>query len=164
MQFLPKRLKFEKKVLSLITFIENQKKLMTKLNELHILIAEDDLDDSEIIERSFSRHSAFSKISLVKNGKELLDFLNNEPEKPDVILTDINMPIINGIEALMKIANDEELKKIPSFAYSTSISKVYVSKCIQYGVRSFLAKPFVLEEFDEIPHKIYTIISESAIQ
>lgn len=134
------------------------------MNELSILIAEDDEDDREIIERSFYRHAAFSKIHLVKNGKELLDFLNNESEKPDVILTDINMPIINGIEALMKISNDDVLKKIPSFAYSSSVSKLYVSKCIQYGVRSFLVKPSVLEEFDEIPRKIYTIITGNSIQ
>lgn len=131
---------------------------MTQLQNLHIIIAEDDIDDGEIIEQSFAKHPAFLKISLVKNGKELLEFLKNGLEKPDVILTDINMPIINGLEALAEISNDIELSKITAFAYSTSINPIYESKCMQYGVKAFLIKPFVLEEFDEIPHKILDVI------
>lgn len=131
---------------------------MTPLQNLHIIIAEDDIDDGDIIGHSFAKHPSFVKISLVKNGKELLEFLKKEQKKPDVILTDINMPIINGLEALMEISNDIELNKIITFAYSTSINPIYESKCLQYGVKAFLIKPFVLEEFDEIPHKIMEVI------
>lgn len=132
---------------------------MAQLQNLHIIIAEDDIDDSEIIEQSFSKHPSFIKISLVKNGKELLEFLKTNSQKPDVILTDINMPIINGIEALAEISSDSELNKITAFAYSTSINPIYESKCLQYGVKAFLIKPFVLEEFDQIPHKIINTIN-----
>ena len=131
---------------------------MTQLQNLHIIIAEDDIDDGEIIEQSFSKHPAFLKISLVKNGKELLEFLKSGHDMPDVILTDINMPIINGIEALMEISSDSQLSKITAFAYSTSINPIYESKCMQYGVKAFLIKPFALEEFDRIPHKIIEVI------
>ena len=132
---------------------------MTQVKNLHIIIAEDDIDDGEIIEQSFAKHPSFLKISLVKNGKELLEFLKNGHDKPDVILTDINMPIINGLEALMEISNDTELSKITTFAYSTSINPIYESKCMQYGVKAFLVKPFILEEFDDIPHKIMEVIN-----
>lgn len=131
---------------------------MAQLENLHIIIAEDDIDDGEIIEQSFLKHPSFSKISLVKNGKELLEFLKSTHQKPDVILTDINMPIINGIEALAEISINAELNKITAFAYSTSINPTYESKCLKYGVKAFLVKPFVLEEFDEIPNKIITVI------
>jgi len=131
---------------------------MAQLQNLHIIIAEDDIDDGEIIEQSFLKHPSFDKISIVKNGKELLEFLKTANHKPDVILTDINMPIINGLEALAEISNDAELSKITAFAYSTSINPIYESKCLQYGVKAFLIKPFVLEEFDEIPHKIINVI------
>ncbi|MDR6967981.1 CheY-like chemotaxis protein [Flavobacterium arsenatis] len=132
---------------------------MALLENLHIIIAEDDIDDGEIIEQSFLKHPSFNKISIVKNGKELLEFLKTANHKPDVILTDINMPIINGIEALAEISNDLELNHITTFAYSTSINPIYESKCLQYGVKGFLIKPFVLEEFDEIPHKIINTIN-----
>lgn len=131
---------------------------MIRTNNLHIVIAEDDSDDTEIIHDAFSRHSSFTKISLVKNGKDLLDFLKNIEEKPDIILTDINMPIINGIEALKEISKDEEISKIISFAYSTSINLLYQKKCLQYGAKAFFIKPAVIDEFEKIPHKIIEIV------
>ena len=76
---------------------------MIKLRNLHI-IAEDDFDDSEAICESFQKHPLFSKVQIVKNGKELLDYLKNDTNsKPDLILTDLNMPIINGLEVLKEI-------------------------------------------------------------
>lgn len=128
---------------------------MTRTTNLHILIAEDDNDDCEIILNCFTQHPTFSKITLVRNGKELLDFLKIENEKPDVILTDINMPIVNGLEALSEIYSNAELRKIPAFAYSTSINPLYKKKCLQYGVKEFIIKPFIIEEFDKIPKIIH---------
>ena len=71
---------------------------------LHIIIAEDDEDDADVISEIFNNNPSFAKVSLVANGEELLHFLKNAAnENPDVILTDINMPILNGIEALQEI-------------------------------------------------------------
>jgi len=134
---------------------------MTKLRQLHILIAEDDFDDGEIIESSFEKHAAFEKVSLVKNGQELLDFLKtNVNEKPDVILTDINMPILSGIDALKEICSDDELQHIPAFVYSTAINPIYEAKCMELGTKGFLIKPYSLAEYDEIPNKILEILNE----
>ncbi|MFY0482373.1 response regulator [Flavobacterium sp. PLA-1-15] len=132
---------------------------MIRTNNLHIVIAEDDTDDTEIILESFSRHSSFTKISLVKNGKELIDFLNSDEEKPDVILTDINMPVVNGIEALKEISRNSEMSQIISFAYSTSINILYQKKCLQYGAKAFIIKPGVIGEFERIPYKIMEVIN-----
>ncbi len=132
---------------------------MTRSSNLHIIIAEDDMDDYEIIEKSFFKHPGFTKISLVKNGKELLEFLRNEQVKPDVILTDINMPIVNGMEALSEISKDNKLNKISVFAYSTSINPIYRAKCLRFGIKDFIIKPSVVEEFDDIPHRIFDVIN-----
>ena len=129
-----------------------------KQQELHILIAEDDIDDGEIIEASFARHPSFSSVDIVKNGKELLNFLKNSSKIPDIILTDINMPILNGIEALTEIQDDSNLKKIPAFVYSTAINPTYEAKCKELGTKGFLIKPFLLEEFYEIPNRILYIL------
>jgi len=134
---------------------------MTKLRQLHILIAEDDFDDGEIIEASFEKHTAFEKVSLVKNGQELLDFLKkNSSEKPDVILTDINMPILSGIDALKEICGDGDLQHIPAFVYSTAINPIYEARCMELGTKGFLIKPYSLAEYDEIPDKILEILNE----
>ena len=132
---------------------------MTEPRNLHILIAEDDFDDGEIIEASFDKHHAFAKVTLVKNGLELLEFLQkSHAEKPDMILTDINMPILSGIDALKQIADDENLKSIPAFVYSTAINPIYEAKCMELGTKGFLIKPYSLAEYDEIPNKILEIL------
>ena len=125
-----------------------------KHDNLHILIAEDDTDDCEIIQESFARHPLFLNVNIVKNGKELLDFLNNSKNVPDIILTDINMPVLNGIEALEAIHEDSNLRNIPAFVYSTAINPSYEAKCKDLGPKGFLIKPFRLEEFYEIPNRI----------
>lgn len=135
---------------------------MKKLRNLHILIAEDDSDDCEVITESFEKHPLFSKVEIVKNGKELLDYLKNENNpKPDLILTDLNMPVINGLELLKELCNDADLKQITTFAYSTSSSAIYKAKCIDLGAKAFLTKPTEISEFDEIPQKIIQVLLQN---
>jgi CheY-like chemotaxis protein len=134
---------------------------MTKLNNLHIIIAEDDEDDADVISEIFNKNPDFDKVSLVSNGEELLNYLKNTSNKtPDVILTDINMPIIDGIEALQQILNTETLKSIPCFIYSTSINPAYKEKCDLLGIKGYLIKPYSIEGFEEIPKQIIKIIEQ----
>ncbi|WP_281632349.1 response regulator [Flavobacterium luteolum] len=132
---------------------------MPEKYNLHIVIAEDDMDDADVITETFTNNPNFSKVSLVANGEELLNYLKNgSNENPDVILTDINMPIIDGIEALQEILSNDELKKIPCFVYSTSINPSYKEKCDDMGVKAYLIKPYSFEAFAEIPKTILSII------
>lgn len=134
---------------------------MPQLNNLHIIIAEDDLDDADIISESFNKNPVFHTVNLVSNGEELLNYLKDTSNRtPDVILTDINMPILDGIEALNQILNDSDLKTIPCFVYSTSINPVYKEKCDSLGVKAYLIKPYSIEDFDEIPKNIIDIIEK----
>jgi len=134
---------------------------MTELNDLYVLIAEDDFDDAEIVQQSFIKNHGFSKVDIVQNGKELLAFLRDTGNaNPDIILTDINMPIMSGIEALKEISEDIQLRLIPSFVYSTTINPIYQQKCKELGIRGFLIKPYSIEEFDRIPDEIISILSE----
>ncbi|MFG4004051.1 response regulator [Flavobacterium aquidurense] len=132
---------------------------MQNLHNLHILIAEDDSDDADIISDAFTKNTNFEKVNLVANGEELLNYLKNSSNKiPDVILTDINMPIVDGIEALQEILNTTELKNIPCFVYSTSINPAYKEKCDLLGIKAYLIKPYSIEGFDEIPKSILSMI------
>lgn len=134
---------------------------MPEKSNLHIIIAEDDIDDADVITETFTNNPSFSKVSLVANGEELLNYLKNTAtENPDVILTDINMPIVDGIEALQEILNTTELKDIPCFVYSTSINPSYKEKCDDLGVKAYLIKPYSFEAFAEIPKTILSIIGE----
>ncbi|KAF2326481.1 response regulator [Flavobacterium ginsenosidimutans] len=132
---------------------------MPEKYNLHIVIAEDDMDDADVITETFNNNPNFSKVSLVANGEELLNYLKSDQnENPDVILTDINMPIIDGIEALQEILSNDELKNIPCFVYSTSINPSYKEKCDDMGVKAYLIKPYSFEAFAEIPKTILSII------
>lgn len=132
---------------------------MAEKFNLHIIIAEDDNDDADVIVETFSQNPNFGKVILVPNGEELLNYLKDAAnENPDVILTDINMPIVDGIEALQEILNTNELKNIPCFVYSTSINPSYKEKCDILGVKAYLIKPYSFEAFAEIPKKILSII------
>jgi CheY-like chemotaxis protein len=134
---------------------------MRGLNNLSIIIAEDDVDDGEIIHRSFTRHPSFSKVHWVKNGKELMDLLHTPGfELPDVILTDINMPILNGLEVMERVFNDPHLCSIPVFAYSSTMNPLYESRCKALGCKAFLVKPFSLLEFDEIPYQLVYLLNK----
>ena len=131
------------------------------LNKLHILIAEDDEDDAETIKQAFEKHSHFYKVDVVKDGKELLNFLNeNHSQLPHVILTDLNMPLKNGYEALMDISKDKMINSIPVFVYSTTVNPIYVLQCKELGAKDFLIKPFNLSHFDLIPDKILSVLME----
>lgn len=127
--------------------------------QLHILIAEDDTDDAETILYSFEKHPAFKKVDVVSNGQELLNYLKSAHNTiPDIILTDINMPIVNGIEALTEIKANEKLSKIPAFVYSTAINPIYEAQAAALGTKGFLIKPFSLREFEEIPNHIIEVL------
>lgn len=132
---------------------------MPQKNNLHIIIAEDDNDDADVICETFTKNPNFDKVTLVNNGEELLNYLKDSSNgNPDVILTDINMPILDGIEALQQILNNNDLKNIPCFVYSTSINPSYKEKCDVLGVKAYLIKPYSFEAFAEIPKTILSII------
>ncbi len=133
-------------------------------NSLHIVIAEDNPDDARIISESFKKHKAFSHISIVRNGEELVSFFNdNRSNLPDVILTDISMPLKNGLEALEEIFDDETFCKIPAFMYSSSLNHPYDERGKELGVIGYLIKPFSLLAFDEIPYQVIHALKQRRI-
>ena len=68
------------------------------------------------------------------------------------------MPIMNGIEAIQKIAETNSLKNIPCFVYSTGLNPIYKQKCDLLGVKACLIKPYSISEFEEIPNDIIKIL------
>jgi CheY-like chemotaxis protein len=125
------------------------------LKNIYIVIAEDDLDDGEFICESFVNHPSIKKVKWVKNGKELINLLSNDTgKKPDIILSDINMPLVNGIEALEEISKNSQLSSIPFFVYSSTLNPIYEKKCKSLGASGYLVKPFNFTDFKKIPSQI----------
>jgi len=129
------------------------------MKNLHILIAEDDPDDGEIMLEIFSQHGSYTQINLVKNGLELLQYLSQGTEMPDVILTDINMPIMSGIEALEKLHESDNLSSIPTIVYSSTLNPAYQIKCMNLGTKGFLVKPLQMTDYKKSPVTILEILA-----
>lgn len=123
-----------------------------KVNKTHILLVEDNEGDIILTIDAFEESKIDSKISVARNGQEALDFLYKKGsftnvEKPDLILLDINMPIFNGHEVLIKIKEDPILKKIPVIMLTTSSNQQDIDKAYENHANSYITKPVEIQDF-----------------
>jgi CheY-like chemotaxis protein len=122
------------------------------LHPVHILLVEDNEGDILLTLEAFEESKIKSKISVVRNGQEALDFLYKragyeQESKPDLILLDINIPILNGHEVLKIVKHDPELKKIPVIMLTTSSSTKDINLSYENYANSYVIKPIEMEEF-----------------
>ena len=114
---------------------------------INILLVEDDQLDAMDIKRSLDKLNILYRMIVSRNGEEALQVLKNEHENsfeklPDVILIDINMPRMNGLELLSVIRNTEEWKDLKCFMITTSDERVDKDKAGELGVSGYIVKPF----------------------
>jgi len=116
---------------------------------VHILIADDDVDDCLLIKDAFESSKIGNSINFVHDGEQLVRYLRrmqpygdsvNHP-MPGLILLDLNMPLKDGREALAEIKADEKLRSIPIIILTTSSSEEDVANSYADGVNSFITKP-----------------------
>lgn len=114
-----------------------------------ILMADDDDDDRLLVQEAFTEAKLSNELLFVKDGQELLDYLNGKNEiafnrlvpYPSLILLDLNMPRKDGREALREIKADSRLRSIPIVVLTTSSAEEDVNYCYELGVASFITKP-----------------------
>jgi len=122
------------------------------MNLVHVLLVEDNDGDIVLTLEAFEESKIKTNISVVKNGKEALDFLNfrgkhQDVERPDLILLDLNIPIISGMEVLKEIKQDVKLKTIPVIVLTTSSNPKEVKLAYELYTNSFVTKPLDMDEF-----------------
>lgn len=128
-----------------------------------LLLVEDDRVDVMTIKRAFKEIHVVNPITHVENGEEALAHLREAGnEKPCLILLDLNMPVMNGIEFLEVIKQDEELKRIPVIVLTTSEEQQDKLNSFNLGVAGYMAKPVDYRQFVEVMRSIdmYWTISE----
>jgi len=121
--------------------------------KLKILLVEDDRIEILKFKRSISNIVDDYDLSLSNNGKEA--FFEIDKEIPDLIILDLNMPDINGIEFLTILKNDDELKHIPVIILTTSNNDRDISKCYRLGIAGYVLKPL---KYDDYEGKIKSIL------
>ena len=122
-----------------------------------ILIAEDDDGHAALIERNLQRSGGSRKYVRLKDGQEALDFLFQRGQGeiraqncPYILLLDINLPKISGLEVLKQIKSDTELRKIPVTVLSTTDDPEEVEQCHELGCSYYITKPTEPEVFMEV--------------
>jgi len=115
-----------------------------------ILIAEDNLADLELIKSAFQEIDLHAEITIVKDGQELLDFFKGEIDNLGLVLLDLNLPKIDGMEILKQFYTDDLLKKIPIVVFTSSNDFDKIITCYEHGANACIKKPEDIAEFSRI--------------
>lgn len=134
-----------------------------KITNKPILLVEDDQVDVMTVKRALKEIHVTNPIVNLENGEEALNYLRDPHSvKPCIILLDLNMPIMNGIEFLQVAKQDAQLKRIPVVVLTTSEEQQDKVNSFDLGVAGYMAKPVDYRQFVEIMRSIdaYWTISE----
>ncbi|MGR9087758.1 MAG: response regulator [Gammaproteobacteria bacterium] len=131
-----------------------------------ILLVEDDQVDAMTVRRALKELHVINRIEHKENGEEAIDYLRDKANKrPCLILLDLNMPVMNGIEFLQVIKSDPDLKCLPVVVLTTSDEQKDKVESFKLGVAGYMRKPVDYRQFVEIIRTIdaYWTISESPV-
>lgn len=126
-------------------------------NNRNILLVEDNPDDIELTLRAFKKNNILNEIIVIHDGVEAIDYFfgkngvvhKNQNALPVVILLDLKIPKINGIEVLKKLKADEKTKLIPVVILTSSKEPKDLLSCYKLGCNSYIRKPVNFSEFME---------------
>jgi len=131
-----------------------------------ILIADDDLGHARLIEKNLRRAGLTNEIKRFEDGQQILDFLFLRGAGPVratdtsyLLLLDIRMPKVDGVEVLRQIKSDAELRKIPVSMLTTTDDPREVERCHALGCSNYLVKPVDYERFSEAMKQLGLFIS-----
>jgi len=130
--------------------------------QIEILLIEDDPDDAQLTMMALEENHIVNNIVHLKDGADALDYIfhtgnyANQPVdmRPKVILLDLKMPKVNGLEVLRKIKSDEALRKIPVIVFTSSNEDPDVKQCYSLGVNSYVVKPLSFDQFKKAINEI----------
>ena len=114
---------------------------------LKILLIEDDVIEVMKFNRTIGSLNLSHKVIEANNGEDALKILENKNNRPDIILVDLNMPKINGIEFLNILKSDNVLRYIPAIVLTTSSNMKDLRECYEAGVAGYLLKPLKYEDY-----------------
>ena len=124
-------------------------------NVVEILLVEDDPNDVELTLRALQRNKLSNKVYIVKDGAEALDFVfckgayenRKDCDSPKVILLDLKLPKVDGLEVLRRIRENGEKKFIPVVVLTSSKEETDIIKSYRLGVNSYIVKPVDFDKF-----------------
>ncbi|MGH9363586.1 MAG: response regulator [Thermoanaerobaculia bacterium] len=127
-----------------------------KGKSVNILLAEDDPDDRLLLQEALLEGCLANELACVEDGEELLDYLRRRGKydggtpRPGLILLDLNMPKLDGREALREIKADPALRRIPVVVLTTSKAEEDVARSYDLGANSFITKPVTFQSMVDL--------------
>jgi CheY-like chemotaxis protein len=123
-----------------------------------VMLIEDNIDHAELVVRTLNDHQIANKVRHFLDGESALDYLHRrgefsdglETERPHVILLDLRLPRLDGIDVLKTIKEDSELKSIPVVVLTTSEAEKDIIKAYNHHANSYLVKPVGFEDFKKL--------------
>jgi two-component system response regulator len=127
------------------------------MKTLEILYIEDNPSDIELTLRALKKHNVANSIQIIKDGEEALEYIfatdryaeRNINEKPKVILLDLKLPKVSGLEILKELKDNDITKNIPVVVLTSSREEKDMIESYQFGVNSYVVKPVNFDSFSE---------------
>lgn len=137
-----------------------------------ILYIEDNTSDIELTLRALKKHNVANSIQIIKDGEEALEYIfatgryveRDITEKPKIILLDLKLPKVSGLEILKKLKGDKRTKIIPVVVLTSSREEKDMIESYNYGVNSYVVKPIKFESFSKAVSSLglyWLLINES---
>lgn len=136
---------------------------MNEIRPVTILLVEDNLQDIEITRRAFAKGRVKNDLMVVRDGEEALDYLYRrgkyrDPDsapRPGMILLDLNLPKIGGLDVLRQIKNDESLRTIPVIVLTVSQREQDIVRSYDLGVNTYIQKPVEFDAFLRVVNTVH---------
>ena len=128
-----------------------------------ILLVEDSADDIELTLRAFRRREAQQSVAVVKDGEEALEYLFREGRyedrdvnsSPRLVLLDLNLPKLGGVQVLQRLRSDDRTKLLPVVVLTTSAEPRDLEECYGYGANSYVRKPVDFRDFESVVDQLH---------
>ena len=126
-------------------------------HQLNILSAEDDPDDRLFIKKAIDEAGIQGRVDFVPDGKSLIEKLTEQYDGhlPDILLLDLNMPFMDGLEVLKVLREHEDIRDLPVIILTTSSEQTDIDRCYSLGAKFFVTKPDSFYELVEVARTFY---------
>jgi len=125
-----------------------------------ILLAEDDLDDQELLAEAFAQVDPTVRLLSFTTGRNILAYLDGlgQHQLPRIIIVDYNIPEINGAEILKELDARRKFDGITKLVWSTSSSPQYENRCLRLGASAYLVKPSSIAGLTELARRMLALL------
>ena len=133
------------------------------LQHVKILLVEDRLQDIEIARRALNKGKIKNELYVARDGQEALDFLSHQGKfsdpasspRPGIILLDLNLPKVRGLEILKQVKSDPSLKSIPVIVLTVSSRQEEIQRSYDLGANTYIQKPVEFDNFVRVVNAIH---------